>query len=302
MRLGGLRPSAPPKTQPTGGLCTHTTTRRLHLSHLPDTYHLISSSLFVASLRCFSKSFRFANPCVKRDLQLRDEMSAIELSFVGARTNKRGPSCRTAPDKTRARFNRHIFPYIKLDSNLKEIRVLEVAPGTGFNAVTCTLKHISLLDDKVPCYETISYCWGSTGAKKIIRLNGSLIWVPSSSEAAVRRMRFSDKPRVLWIDAICIDQSSQSEKGEQVAFMSTIYSTAKQNLVYLGEDDAGSAERAAKSVQSLVSEMRAEVGDVEALFDTLHSRKREGSISIKEFNPDVNFSALERLFNLAWFT
>jgi hypothetical protein len=115
-------------------------------------------------------------------------------------------------------------------------------------------------------------------------------------------MRFSDKPRVLWIDAICIDQSSQSEKGEQVAFMSTIYSTAKQNLVYLGEDDAGSAERAAKSVQSLVSEMRAEVGDVEALFDTLHSRKREGSISIKEFNPDVNFSALERLFNLAWFT
>jgi hypothetical protein len=229
-------------------------------------------------------------------------MSHESRSFGGARINKYGQSCRTALYKTRALFSTQIFPYKALDSNLKEIRVLEVAPGTGLNIVTCTLKHISLLDDQVPCYETISYCWGSTGAKNIIKLNGSLISVPSSSEAAVKRMRFSDKPRVLWIDAICIDQSSQSEKGKQVAFMSTIYSKGKQNLVCLGEDDAGSAERAAKSVLLLVSEMRAEIGDVEAVANTLVSRKLEGSTPIKEFKPDVDFSALERLFNLAWFT
>jgi hypothetical protein len=228
-------------------------------------------------------------------------MSHESRSFVGAQTNEYGGSCHTALPKSRALFNTQIFPYMALNSALKEIRVLEVAPGTGLDIVTCTLKHISLLDNQVPCYETVSYCWGPIGAENIMKLNGFLISVPSSSEAAVRRMRFSDKPRVLWIDAICIDQSSQSEKGSQVAFMSTIYSMGKQNLVYLGEDDAGSAERAARSVQLLVSEIRAEIGKLEALLDTLESRKREGSTSIKGFNPDVDFSALERLFDLAWF-
>jgi hypothetical protein len=189
-----------------------------------------------------------------------------------------------------------------LDSNLKEIRVLVVDPGAGLDIVTCTLKHISLLDDQVPCYETISYCWGSMRDESVMKLNDSLISVPSSSEAAVRRMRFSDKPRVLWIDAICIDQSSQFEKARQVAFMSTIYNLGKQNLIYLGEDDARSAGLAVKSVQFLISKKGAEIDNVEISLDTLSSRNQEGSTSMKTYHPDVDFTALKNLFELAWFT
>jgi hypothetical protein len=194
-------------------------------------------------------------------------------------------------------------PYSPLNSDLKEIRVLEVDPGVGNDMVVCKLKHISLLDNPVPYFETISYCWGSPTVRNHVNLNGTPTSVPWSSAAALRRLRFTDKPRVLWIDAICIDQSSQSEKSEQVAFMSTIYSMGKQNLVYLGEDDTRFAERASSAVQSLISEMRTENNDLDSLAQAVHN-DTTGVIlfSDDDFKADVDFPALERLFNLAWFT
>jgi hypothetical protein len=194
-------------------------------------------------------------------------------------------------------------PYTPLNSDLKEIRVLEVDSGVGNDMVVCKLKHISLLDNPVPYFETISYCWGSPTVRNHVNLNGTPTSVPWSSAAALRRLRFSDKPRVLWIDAICINQSSQSEKSEQVAFMSTIYSLGKQNLVYLGEDDTRFAERASSAVQSLIYEMRTENNDVDSLAQAVHN-DTTGLIlfSDDDFKADVDFPALERLFNLAWFT
>jgi hypothetical protein len=290
------------KPQPaTGGLCTHTTTTQghtspIHLTLITSSYH--SVHLYAASQDYFGLRTRAESNI----FSLTIEMSHEKRSSVGARINKYGRTCRTALDKTRALFATQTSPYMALDSNLKEIRVLVVDPGAGLDIVTCTLKRISLLDDQVPFYETISYCWGSTRDESFMKLNGSLISVPSSSEAAVRRMRFTNKRRVLWIDAICIDQSSQSEKARQVAFMSTIYSLGKQNLIYLGEDDARSAGLAVKSVQLLISKTRAEIDNVETSLDTLSSRNQEGSTSINTYYPDVDFTALERLFELAWFT
>jgi hypothetical protein len=194
-------------------------------------------------------------------------------------------------------------PYIDLDSDRKEIRVLEVAPGPEEGIVTCTLKHVSLLDHPVPFYETISYCWESPGAVAPLILNGSMVSVPSSSEAAVRRMRFSDKPRVLWIDAICINQSSLSERSDQVAFMSTIYSRANRNLVYLGEDDTAVAERAIENVEILYAEMRVATNNCESVYETLYNPTTDELLgSIEDFEVDVDHTALASLYNLAWFT
>jgi hypothetical protein len=137
--------------------------------------------------------------------------------------------------------------YEALSSPRKEIRVLDVAPASGDDIIDCTMRRISLIDNPVPVYETISYCWGLPRAPSTIKLNGRLTPVPASSEVALKRMRFSDRPRVLWIDAICIDQSSVTERSAQVALMATVYRVARQNLIYLGEDD-GMAERGVKAV------------------------------------------------------
>ena len=190
--------------------------------------------------------------------------------------------------------------YEPLDPALKEIRVLEVAPASGDDIVECTMSPISLLDDPIPVYETISYSWGAPRAPSTIKLNGHLTSVPASSEAAIRRMRFSDRPRTLWIDAVCIDQSSVTERSEQVAFMSTVYCGGMRNLVYLGEDE-GMAERGLEAVRDVITDMRTATNDFTTLAQTINSEMGVPLISKEDFIEDIDFEALEVLFNLEWF-
>jgi hypothetical protein len=44
-----------------------------------------------------------------------------------------------------------------------------------------------------------------------------------------------NKPRILWIDAICINQDDNDERGEQVARMGAIYGQATTVVLWLGE-------------------------------------------------------------------
>jgi len=192
-------------------------------------------------------------------------------------------------------------PYGTLASERKEIRILEIVPAVGEDMVECTMRPVALVDEPAPVYETISYYWGLPKAPSLIKLNGIVTQVPVSFEAALRRMRLSDGPRMLWIDAICINQSSLAERGQQVCLMATIYRTAKQNLVYLGEDD-GHAERGVESIHNLVSEMRTATSDFSLIFQTLCEKGTGAShYSEKGLDADVDFEALESLFNLQWF-
>lgn len=191
-----------------------------------------------------------------------------------------------------------------LDSSLKQIRVLEVAPRKRRCIVVCTTKVISLLDDPIFPYETISYCWGSHGRYSTIRLNGELVRVPASSEAAIKCMRLTDRPRVLWIDAICIDQSSDAEKSEQVGMMADIYRLGTRNLVYLGEDPNNMAERASASIRSLTEEIREQTDEFRLLFQTLWDRT-SGAVILSEEGflekTRVDDESLVELFSAPWF-
>lgn len=40
---------------------------------------------------------------------------------------------------------------------------------------------------------------------------------------------------MLWIDAICINQSSMEERGHQVQLMGDVYSKAQRTWIWLGE-------------------------------------------------------------------
>src|ERR1700722_6334025 len=43
--------------------------------------------------------------------------------------------------------------------------------------------------------------------------------------------------RVLWIDALCIDQENSAERSKQALLMGQIYATAWRVLIWLGEAD-----------------------------------------------------------------
>jgi hypothetical protein len=59
--------------------------------------------------------------------------------------------------------------------------------------------------------------------------------VTKNCELALRYLRKENSNRVLWVDAICINQKDKKERGHQVGMMRNVYSKATEVLVWLGE-------------------------------------------------------------------
>ena len=64
--------------------------------------------------------------------------------------------------------------------------------------------------------------------------------VAANLEVALRYLRHKYVERILWIDAICIDQSNIEERNRQVPLMKAIYSNAEAVRVWLGDPTTGS--------------------------------------------------------------
>jgi hypothetical protein len=58
--------------------------------------------------------------------------------------------------------------------------------------------------------------------------------------AALKRLRHERYSMLLWVDAICIDQSNIEERNHQVKLMDLIYKNAKIVFMWLGEEADGS--------------------------------------------------------------
>ncbi|KAN0116731.1 Heterokaryon incompatibility [Hyaloscypha variabilis] len=90
--------------------------------------------------------------------------------------------------------------------------------------------HTSL--DQRPHYEALSYVWGTEKAPDPILLDGQPFYITENLKDALIMVRQgSQKERVLWIDAICINQNDLSERSAQVRQMRQIYSSAERVLV-----------------------------------------------------------------------
>lgn len=90
-------------------------------------------------------------------------------------------------------------------------------------------------------YEALSYVWGKSSGKCTITLDGKKgVPVTDNLYAALRRLRRPDRRRVLWVDAVCIDQKNVVERNWQVQMMGRIYSNAARVVVWLGDADGPS--------------------------------------------------------------
>ncbi|KAH7078795.1 heterokaryon incompatibility protein-domain-containing protein [Paraphoma chrysanthemicola] len=124
----------------------------------------------------------------------------------------------------------------------QEIRLVNLYPAVGDQSsdITCSIIHVNLTDE--PAFEAVSYTWAdSTGDASLCRTvycNGKTIAVTKNCEAALRRFRQKGRNRLLWIDAICIDQNNTAERNHQVRLMASIYSSAVQVLAFLGPTSA----------------------------------------------------------------
>jgi Heterokaryon incompatibility protein (HET) len=87
--------------------------------------------------------------------------------------------------------------------------------------------------DDLPTYEALSYTWGDITVTNTISCNGLLLRVHSNAWHALIDLRQDNDSRMLWIDAICINQQDNAEKSVQIQLMRQIYSRANQVPIWI---------------------------------------------------------------------
>ncbi|KAK3680906.1 heterokaryon incompatibility protein-domain-containing protein, partial [Podospora appendiculata] len=135
------------------------------------------------------------------------------------------------------------YQYTPLPVDGSSIRLLKLLPSaTPSSIIECEILTTSLTDPStlIP-YEALSYTWGAAHPTTEIKLNGHPFAATLNLGAALRALRHSDTPRVLWVDAVCIDQRNIPEQGAQVRMMWDIYRAAACVVVWLGPEERNSA-------------------------------------------------------------
>jgi hypothetical protein len=123
-------------------------------------------------------------------------------------------------------------PYRPLNKDAREIRLLRLEPGTFEDDLHISLEVVSL--DHRPNYEALSYVWGTIRSPRPILVNGHPMKITENLDCALRYLRYREAfPRVLWIDALCINQKNLEERSHQVNLMSGIYAGASDVLIWL---------------------------------------------------------------------
>ena len=145
------------------------------------------------------------------------------------------------------------YRYNRLQKN--EIRLVRLLPGQLTEPILVELYSQALRGIESPKYEALSYAWGSRENPELIQIKdgyrsfGQRLWnrrkgskrktsyklsVTRNLEGALRHLRRTKSARILWIDAICIDQSNMEERSAEVLRMGDIYHYTERVVIWLG--------------------------------------------------------------------
>lgn len=126
------------------------------------------------------------------------------------------------------------FNYESLKLERPAIRLMQLCRGEG-PELQCHLFDAWFDDDEslIP-YEALSYAWGSLDTTHHITIGDARLGITENLHEALTHLRLPDEDRIMWVDAICIDQKNVHERSHQVQQMSRIYKTAQNVVFWLG--------------------------------------------------------------------
>jgi hypothetical protein len=157
-------------------------------------------------------------------------------------------------------YNAFIHHPLTDDPTTYLIRLLKLPPATDTKAIIQgSLLHTNLSSN--PTYEALSYNWGDLKVTTPMLLHSKPYPITLNLHAALTQFRLPDTGRILWVDALCINQNDIPERNVQVSQMrhhyhptitssstSTneppIYTGPTSVLVWLGPDPSSTALQA----------------------------------------------------------
>lgn len=110
------------------------------------------------------------------------------------------------------------YIHVPLDDTKAQIRLLHVQPRLESepDLISCSVG-VGNLENENCKYEALSYEWGDEpNISFTIMVDGMRVDVRENLWWALWHIRFEQGVRVMWIDALCIDQENLKERNHQV--------------------------------------------------------------------------------------
>jgi len=130
-----------------------------------------------------------------------------------------------------------VFQYRTL-AEADSFRLLLLHPSPSHDSdLRCQILHKTLSQcdrDIIDQYSALSYVWGDPSNTGSIYVDGTLVTITATLDAALRDLRDASRVLRIWADALCIDQSNLEERASQVGLMAQIYSIAHHTVIHLG--------------------------------------------------------------------
>lgn len=134
-----------------------------------------------------------------------------------------------------------------------------------------------------PVYWALSYTWGALGNTEKILLNGTPFPVTFNLFEALLEIRkrirsLQNKKTIplLWIDAICLDQSDNREKSFEVPRMHLVYGKCERVLVWVGlvpSDEEKAVRRVITKLQLLTEMAEKSKKNIQAVIQAYSNSK-----------------------------
>jgi hypothetical protein len=132
----------------------------------------------------------------------------------------------------------------------ESFRVLELLPGDEDDDISYIL-HLADWNHP-PAYEALSYTWGDTSVKVPTVCGGRRLEMMPNLQNGLRQLRLKTRSRMIWADAVCINQQDVGERSDQVNKMLWIYRGATRVLVWLGPDEDGYTAIAVQAMKEII--------------------------------------------------
>lgn len=149
----------------------------------------------------------------------------------------------------------HIQYQYKALKDATSIRLLYLHSGSLYHQLPleASIREVSINDH--PSFGALSYTWatesGCVSLSRELVCDGESIKITQNCEAALKRLRRGNEDQVLWVDAVCVDQHNDEEKGQQIGLMRQIYSQASWVALWVGEPSSAVDEESGLPLSDL---------------------------------------------------
>ncbi|RFU77969.1 het-domain-containing [Trichoderma arundinaceum] len=137
----------------------------------------------------------------------------------------------------------------------KSIRLLYLHTASSYHQLPIKVSLCEFPIDALPEFGALSYTWatedGLASLSRELLCEGASIKITENCEAALKRLRRRKEDQVLWVDAICIDQSNLEERGRQIGLMRQIYSQASWVALWVGDSSSAVDEQSGLPLSDL---------------------------------------------------